>query len=153
MKIIFLDVDGVLNHERTLDRAPGGFTGIDPVNLERFQRLLRETDARIVVSSTWRMFPELMAYLKQRLATDRWAGETPRLEILSTESLFVSPPRRDEIQAWLDQNPTERFVILDDGGGWGHLEPFVVRTRIEDGLTEEDVRKALKLLRPARGGE
>jgi HAD domain in Swiss Army Knife RNA repair proteins len=56
MKVIFLDVDGVLNSKKTPN--PGKFPYIvDPILLSRLLELLRLTDAKIVLSSTWRLDP------------------------------------------------------------------------------------------------
>ena len=62
-RIIFLDIDGVLNGLSTTTYAqpdtmmPGerGFTGMDPIMVASLNRVLRETGAVIVVSSTWRL--------------------------------------------------------------------------------------------------
>ena len=54
MKIIFLDVDGVLNDVCTPDRAPGGFIGINGYMVDNLKRIVDATDAKIVLVSTWK---------------------------------------------------------------------------------------------------
>jgi hypothetical protein len=61
MRIIFLDIDGVLNHCDT--RSAALATAVEPLPLpiapecmERLNRLVAETDAKIVISSSWRLF-------------------------------------------------------------------------------------------------
>ena len=53
MKVIFLDVDGVLNSEKDLLEAKGKSELFDrPLIL--LKELVESTKAKIVVSSTWR---------------------------------------------------------------------------------------------------
>ncbi len=55
MRVLFLDIDGVLNsHEPLCPEAMCGRLHADKV--ARLNRVLRETDARIVLSSAWRYF-------------------------------------------------------------------------------------------------
>jgi hypothetical protein len=60
--------------------------------------------------------------------------------------------REAEIKAWLDQNPVENYVVLDDrllGADYlnGH---FVKTSNYFGGLDETDVRKAIAILTPLR---
>ena len=52
MKVIFLDVDGVLNDDYTADRSPAGFIGIDDGMVANLERIVRKTGAKIVLSSS-----------------------------------------------------------------------------------------------------
>jgi hypothetical protein len=54
MKVIFLDIDGVLNTCKTAERWRG-LVGIDAVIAGRFARLQEEVGASVVLSSTWRL--------------------------------------------------------------------------------------------------
>lgn len=57
MKIIFLDIDGVLNSEvyyRIVDRSKKDWSRFDPKAVELIKKLLNEFSAKIVISSTWR---------------------------------------------------------------------------------------------------
>ena len=51
MKIIFLDVDGVLNNATTTEQKHG-ITGIDHRLVPVLKRLLDESQAKVVISST-----------------------------------------------------------------------------------------------------
>lgn len=55
MKVIFLDIDGVLN-SRTYDRKRNWNeqTDIDETRLPLIKEIVDATDAKIVLSSTWR---------------------------------------------------------------------------------------------------
>ena len=68
MKIIFLDVDGVLNADDTYMFIDGpkkgkhksnsptccGYTGIDRAKVKRLQQIIEATDAKIVLVSSWK---------------------------------------------------------------------------------------------------
>jgi hypothetical protein len=56
MKVVFLDIDGVLNCSKTNNPRKLPYV-IDPKLLKRLKRLLRRTGAKVVLSSTWRYDP------------------------------------------------------------------------------------------------
>ena len=61
MKVIFLDIDGVLNCIGSFNRTKtrfNGFVGMDPTLVARFNSLVEKTGARVVLSSTWRLDPK-----------------------------------------------------------------------------------------------
>ena len=80
MKIIFLDVDGVLNNATTTEQKHG-ITGIDHRLVPVLKRLLDESQAKVVISSTWRLFKskriEIVRLIKQ--LGHETIGVTPRL--------------------------------------------------------------------------
>jgi histidinol phosphatase-like enzyme len=53
MKVIFLDIDGVLNCKHTPNPRNFQFI-VDPVLLNRFNNLLKLSGAQVVLSSNWR---------------------------------------------------------------------------------------------------
>ena len=53
MKLIFLDIDGVLNDIDSKSRC-GIFKGIDDDKVQRLKQIVDATDARIVLTSTWK---------------------------------------------------------------------------------------------------
>ena len=56
MKVIFLDIDGVLNCKKTPNPRKFPYV-VDKRLLVRFKRLLEKTRAKVVLSSTWRYDP------------------------------------------------------------------------------------------------
>lgn len=52
MKVLFLDIDGVLNNLKILTEA--GCSGIDPQCVRELNRIVAVTGCRIVISSSWR---------------------------------------------------------------------------------------------------
>ena len=135
MKIIFLDIDGVLNSEmyewsRGEDRADNR---IDLSRVRLLKDIVSATDAKIVLSSTWRLdwnkSPELCGedgeYINQCLAQYGLSiiDKTPFNSMIDD--------RRREILTWLSRHrgEVESFVILDDiNCGWEDLDRRVVVT-------------------------
>lgn len=144
-KVIFLDIDGVLNHVHTQERHRGCI-GINPVFVARLNEITDRTDAKLVISSTWRLdgWDEVTDALREAGVTGEIIGMTPRLPPRET---FVSALRGDEIQAWLDDfGPIDRFVILDDDSDMAHLVPFLVQTEWMMGLQPKHVEDVVARL-------
>ena len=53
MKIVFLDIDGVLNCEGSRSRCVG-YRGIDDKKVENLAKIVKATGAEIVLTSTWK---------------------------------------------------------------------------------------------------
>jgi HAD domain in Swiss Army Knife RNA repair proteins len=56
MKVIFLDIDGVLNCDHTPNPRKFPYV-VDKKLLARFKKLLSRTGAKVVLSSSWRLDP------------------------------------------------------------------------------------------------
>lgn len=105
MKVLFLDIDGVLNTPKMCGRF--GFDFIDNVLVALVARIIKETEAKIVLSSTWRVDEKDRSLVVRELA---YYG----LTIHDCTPVMTDLERRDEIQAWVKQNTVTRFAILDD---------------------------------------
>jgi hypothetical protein len=150
MKIIFLDVDGVLNSEM-YEACDDGYIDLSRVKL--LAEIVNATDAKIVLISSlrldWDKNPDLCGkdgkYINQCFAKNGLSimDKTPYF------SLFTE--RRKEVLSWLldHQSEVERFVIIDDmKDGWGELDYRVVNTNPQGyGLEEAHVEKAIELLK------
>lgn len=154
MKIIFLDIDGVLNseiYEASCNEECGdGYIDLSRVKL--LADIVNATDAKIVLTSSlrldWDKKPDCCGedgkYINQCL--DRYG-----LYITDKTPFFgLFTERRKEILSWLlnHRSEVESFVILDDMNyGWGELSGRVVSTDpLSYGLEEVHVQKALELL-------
>ena len=153
MKVIFLDIDGVLNSKR-YDNDRAAWTGnIDQTRMVLLKRLVDCTGAEIILSSSWRIHWDVgEAQCDQRgLEMNRIfgayglkiAGKTPRISF---------DRRADEIREWLRTNEglVEQFVILDDiPYGWDELSSHVVKTNylIGRGLEDAHVEAAVAILK------
>jgi len=162
-KILFLDIDGVLNTGwwyTQLDRNPPkdkyGYA-FDPRSVANLKKILDETGAEIVVSSSWKSFglSELEKMWQNRELPGKLIGVTPNS--VSDEMLFsadldhikIFPIRGMEIKEWLDKHVIEvsRYVIIDDMDNFlPEQKSHFVLTDPEVGITDEDADKAIKIL-------
>ena len=141
MKVIFLDIDGVLITRRYASRNMA-----DPRCVEQLNRITDRTNAAIVVSSSWRHlgFDKISLILKQ------W-GVTGSI-------ISITPTREDndrllEIGEWLADmhessgNMLDKFVIIDDerDACRGFLM-FCVRPNFETGIDEFAADRAIAIL-------
>jgi len=142
MKVLFLDIDGVLNSAYVIEKCGRGDI-IDRTMVERVNRIVDATDCKIVISSTWRLFYPLgvlSALLRVHGLRDVLIGKTPDLD----RSQYN---RGDEIQAWLDTQPcVEKFVILDDDSDMSDVINHLVQTTFKEGLKDEHVDRAIAML-------
>lgn len=149
MNIIFLDVDGVLNSIRKLkevyDKTHKPHSGnnypFDEVCLENLKMLVNKTNSKLVISSTWRKYEEdvdvLLNVLKEYGLDKEVVGFTP----------ILNSRRGLEIKEYLSSlNEEVNFIILDDDSDMGELLPYLVKTDINVGLTEENVQDGIKKL-------
>lgn len=152
MKVIFLDIDGVLNSGPYTDamKQDPNFKprelsmewwaeGLDPAAVKLLNSLVERTGAKVVVSSTWRLHTTvgwLQRVLRMRGYEHRVHGMTER---------FVGRDRSYEIMRWLATTKAEQFVVLDDKRE-ADIAGHFVKTDSEVGLTEELVEKAVRIL-------
>ncbi|HVY94789.1 MAG TPA: HAD domain-containing protein [Bryobacteraceae bacterium] len=141
MKIVFCDIDGVLNNPGCYSRRTANGTPADPKCIAALNRILQATGARIVLSSTWRI--DGMEFCNDRFA--EWGVVAAIFDV--TPQLDFSP-RGHEIDAWLKacEEEIEAFVILDDTANmYPHLDRLIL-TEESCGLTEEDADRAIAIL-------
>lgn len=146
MKIIFLDIDGVLNNGDFLyNQVQTQMTApkecIDRKAVMLLNQLIDETGAKVVISSSWRLFYTIEE-LREYLSENGFEGEV----IDYTEDLYTEP-RGKEIKKWLDTHKVESFVILDDDGDMAEVAPYLIQTDFYKGLLEEHVDSAVKMLK------
>jgi hypothetical protein len=157
MKVIFLDVDGVLNSQKSLKHGAVGFgkAQMDPKADSRLEKLVRATGSKIVVSSSWRHIFEL--HQIQEMLKQAGAPTAARAVIDRTPA--GEGNRGAEIQEWLSLDPErsrvnpnhegiEAYVIIDDNNQMTpEQQPHFVHTNPQVGLTDEDVVEAISILR------
>ena len=140
MRVLFLDIDGVLNHDYTTNRISGlgmfsGFTGLDTALLDRYLKWIDGKPYYVVLSSSWRQHDVLHDYL--RAFGVEFSDRTPRLTY-----------RGDEVAAWLREHPsTIAYAILDDMDEFDpeQYDNFV-QTNPKTGVTDSDLLRVDKLL-------
>lgn len=138
MKVLFLDIDGVLNNESTKERIPDGIfkgmIGVDAKLTKRYLDWLEGKDITVVLSSTWRLDERMMAILNENGIY--WSDVTPNMAT-----------RHIEVDDWLSRHNYKEFAILDDMPffkGW--LKPHFVQTSYIHGLREKNLRKVEEIL-------
>ena len=133
-EVLFLDVDGVLSSFAT------SADELDPNKVHRLKRIVEACDPLIVVSSSWQFEPEQLKGLVDMIERigGRFGGTTCcDVDFEESDADFLEI-RCLEIQGWLDRNGApNRFVILDDEGDMGPLQPHLVQTDSFKGLTDE----------------
>jgi hypothetical protein len=105
MKIIFLDIDGVLCVDWNLDVDEFGH----PFRKEyvtNLNQIIQATGAKIVISSSWRKSG--LSEMKRMWKDRNLPGEV----IDITPSLWTI--RGEEIEEYLRENPCDTYVIIDD---------------------------------------
>jgi hypothetical protein len=103
MKVIFLDIDGVLNCEKTPNPRKFPYI-VDKRLLARLRRLLDRTGAKVVLSSTWRTDPVGL------FAAKYWG--VPFIDVCPD---MPRSSRRTEVLKWLECHPqVKRYAIIDD---------------------------------------
>jgi hypothetical protein len=151
MKIIFLDVDGVLNRCQFAEQWPNARPCLEADLIFLLQKILTSTDARIVISSTWRKHSHLMKFLKTMLGpqfSELIIGATPVMEFRSG-AIWCAAARGQEIQQWFNSHPeyaVDQFIILDDMNDMQHLTARLLRTHWPVGLTPELADEAIRIL-------
>ena len=161
-KIVFLDIDGVLNsnfwnenHQREISDG----TLIDESKVKLLCKLVKDTDAQIILHSGWKYWfdsdlkplckeaDKLSDLLEKEGLTI--AGVTPdhATDEIRTSKRF-SLVKAGEILAWLEQhNDVDEWVVLDDLDLHNAvIEMHQVRTDQRIGLTDEDVERAKRVL-------
>lgn len=177
MKIIFLDIDGVLNCEEAYEKRlshgycdykqiiePTGtkknYQSFYPPSKEWLNKLIKETGAKIVISSTW------------RVSGIKWLQDVWRMEEMEGEIIDITPKlhlhtgysvvRGQEIRDWLrdkglwgldntEKSEIKNYIIIDDDtdmlydqrNNFVHVEPSPENKK---GFTEKHYKQGKLIL-------
>jgi hypothetical protein len=128
MKVLFLDVDGVLNNRSSLRvYQPRVLFELDGRLVDRLKEILEKSDCELVLSSAWRLIDGGREFLESSIGK-KFLGETERF----------NGCRGEEIQHWLKSHPeVTTYAIVDDDGDMleSQLRNFF-QTDPEYGLTD-----------------
>lgn len=167
MKVLFLDVDGVLNSTDWESRCPSkeemlilwpkllplerhALRYLDPDAVARLEQIVEKTEALVAVSSSWRLdwpLPKLNELLRIRGFKHMLFSATPATHEVWTQSIYSFPGRGAEISGWLSLiNHEAQYVIVDDCQIHGHPPFNVYQTDPRKGLTDVDAAEIIKRL-------
>lgn len=141
MKVLFLDIDGVLNSTKTCV-AFGGYPmelhhieAFDKAAIRLIQRLCDSAGVQVVLSSAWRLSHDF-----------KDVGKALDLPIIDRTPSLLGP-RGLEINAWLSNHPeVEAFAIIDDDSDMLPDQlPRFVQTNNREGMTWGDFEKLCSL--------
>jgi hypothetical protein len=152
MNLIFLDVDGVLNNWHSMTEG----IHIIPEKCVMIKRLCKECDAKVVISSTWRLgksLKELQEFFwRVGLGGDNIIGMTPRY-VNKDNFPEATDIRGYEILQWLVDNPLhsgflKSYVIIDDDSDMteDQLKNNFVKTDMRTGFTWRHYDHCVKIL-------
>lgn len=153
MKIIFLDIDGVLNYAGCKARSPSGCIGIEDKPLKLLKRIVDETGAKIVLTSTWKTDWFITDYIEDlpkdgQYLINRFSSQ--RLGILDKTHEECWANRGQGVLDYLNNSCCESFVIIDDelfDYVSLSLDKHLIKTEyFGEGLTECHVERAIQLL-------
>lgn len=175
MKIIFLDVDGVLTHS---EYENDSFADIDETKVELLKEIIDKTSAKIVLTSNWKdkciiggkehrlkeyhiltqvlkhygieMYDETKEEKLKLTVSPELLRRLPREEL---KKVRINPytTRTGEIYKWLNNNENiESFVIIDDEEfeyeNFGYQDNFIKTDYYNGGLLKEHVEEAINML-------
>jgi hypothetical protein len=169
MKVIFLDIDGVLNTEVFI-RAFHGIVDIvktehpdnevlsrssvydsygnhfDPMAVDMLEWIVASTECKIVISSTWRLSG--LVVMKELWATRSLPGEVIDITPSHYHSTGTSMQRGKEIDEWLEAHPeVTGYVIIDDDKDMEpHQMENFVQTDAQYGLTPSLAARCINIL-------
>lgn len=154
MKVIFLDIDGVLNVENN-GRDEFGRV-FNPDYSENLKTIIDQTSAKIIISSAWRHKKGGIDTLKAMWKHRNLAGEILAVTNSRNSQRVL---RGSEIQYFLDtfefqsycnQEITSYVILDDDNDMLSEQLPFFVQCSNEDftefGLTKERANRAIQIL-------
>ncbi len=152
MKIIFLDIDGVVNtifwdeekqkfrFSNPMDNKVSNTTAVNILT-----GICRETNAKIVISSSWRKITDVSECLYN-------SGLPRDIEIIGKTGSRNDGCRGKEITDWLKDNENlgiENYVVIDDEVN--NITPYhlgkVIQTDSDSGLTAKSGFRVINILK------
>lgn len=148
MKIIFLDIDGVLNSRQGFMKRNKTGRKIDQIhqeNLEVLKKIITfNLNIKVVISSTWRIdsnidFNQLLGIpvIGKTPILQTWRGLEIKTWIEKFYDKHANPNRKEVI---------DNFIILDDDSDMLDLRERLYLVFNDTGLLEKDVDPIIKML-------
>ena len=175
-KIVFLDIDGVLNSEEWFDKCSNKLVSddicdsdVDPDAINRLIKFLDDTNAKIVLSSSWRSLNVQSTILEFSTFCNNLLQKLIPYIIGVTPRFYKYMKRGNEIKYWMNMlsidyyalvkhgcllenveiSKNYRYVIVDDDNNILRGQNFV-QIDFQTGLTDEDVNNMKAFLEMSR---
>lgn len=161
-KVLFLDIDGVLNSMDNMyamtalwkkdkeEKPRDDFSHLFDERCVRWlDYIIRRTECKIVISSTWRRSG--VERMKQMWEMRGLPGEvidiTPSYadKKIIEQHLCEGADRGYEIQQWIEEHRPDRYCIVDDDSDMLPHQPFV-NTKGRIGLNYETAHEIINIL-------
>ena len=156
IKVIFLDIGGVLNSAKTKECVPSGRPFIDKIKIQLLKQIIDTTGAKIVLTATYRHgwldidggklnTIDAQDYLMCKAELEKYGIYL--FDKVSRDYRI----REQEIAHWLENFPDEieNFIILDDKPIEKYADKLVL-TSFDYGLTQIKTMEAIELLQSHR---
>ena len=145
MKVIFLDIDGVLNTYQTFKDINEEYkkTGIDRIEIDEFRleflkEIIEKTGAVVVLNSSWKN--------NCKMENGKYISLSKKMrqfiEILSKHNISIydftldfKTNRQEAIYRWLEGKNIESFIIIDDDPY--HLDDFLGKELIKTSIVKD----------------
>ena len=133
-RVLFLDIDGVLNRTGFAPSSNVGMRSwIEPELAARLATVLEVTGAHVVLSTSWRIETEL-----EELRAELHAAGIDGARLLGVTPEHDDDERWSEIETWMRDHgvPAESVVILEDFYEMGPLAGRAIMVDPDRGLDE-----------------
>jgi len=148
-KYLFLDIDGVIATPETLKN---GMWGLTPEKQDLLGVILEKTDAKIVLSSSWRKhtLEDTIIYMNEQgfNYSNKIVGITIRAYHYIQKGVHLSIPRGVEIKQWLDTHViypwyeyperNDEFKIYNDDGSFKMMRHNVKNIDFKFAILDDD---------------
>lgn len=152
MKVIFLDIDGVLNFNGCRNKIDGVYF-VNDNKIKLLKQIIDRTGAKIVLSSTWRFGWFDCDSGTDSIDAEHFTKLKEKLKEFGIELLSRTPVlagyRGSEIKRYIekwDGEEIEKFIILDDNADMKPYMERLIQTSFKTGLTQKNVERAVKML-------
>lgn len=133
MKVLFLDIDGVINCASTNFKSE--HWPLDHYMAFMVGKIVLDTDCQVVLSSSWRHHPDGMKEVEKRVC-----------KLLDKTGKSETRFRGNEIKEWISNHPeVTKYAILDDDSDFFPDQPLF-KTSWQTGLTEEIMKEVINYL-------